>query len=79
MKAIAGTILIVASAIFYHARTDLAGRNISYGDAMDLIRTCDTAAKIFGVAGVILTGAGLLPNRHSSENGNARRDSDENH
>ena len=69
MKAIAGSILIVAAAIFYHARTDLAGRQIGFHERMGMIRTCEIAATISGVAGVLLIGVGLLPAKGLSGQG----------
>ena len=63
MKTIAGTILIVAAAIFYHARTDLAGRKIGYDERNEMIRTCQVASVLSGIAGVFLIGVGVLPVR----------------
>ena len=63
MKTIAGAILIVAAAIFYHARTDLAGRSIAYDERMGMIKVCQVASAVSGIAGILLVGVGLLPAR----------------
>ena len=63
MKTIAGATLIVAAAIFYHARTDLAGRKIGYDERMGMIKVCQVASSVSSVAGIILVGGGLLPAR----------------
>jgi hypothetical protein len=60
MKAITGSILIVAAAIFFQARVDLASSQIAIVEAKELARISHAASLLFGIAGVLLIGIELL-------------------
>jgi hypothetical protein len=61
MKAITGSILIVAAAIFFQARVDVASSQIAFVEAKELARISHAASLLFGIAGVLLIGMELLP------------------
>jgi hypothetical protein len=60
MKAITGAILIVAAAIFFQARVDLASGQIAFVEAKELARISLAASLLLGIAGVLFIGIELL-------------------
>ncbi len=66
MKTIAGAVLIVAAAIFYHARIEVEGSPVSHDSRKQIVRTCQVSAVLCGSVGLILlsTGAGRSLARH---------------
>ena len=60
MKAITGSILIVAAAIFLQVRVDVASSQIGFVGAKELVRISHAASLLFGIAGVLLIGIELL-------------------
>lgn len=60
MKAITGAILIVAAAIFFLARVDVASSQIAFVEAKELARISHAASLLFGIAGILLQGFFLL-------------------
>lgn len=60
MKAITGSILVVAAAIFLRVRVDVASSPIGIVEAKELVRISQAASLLFGIAGVLLIGMQLL-------------------
>jgi hypothetical protein len=60
MKAITGAILIVAAAIFFQARVDVASSQFAFVEAKELARISHAASLLFGIAGILLIGIELL-------------------
>jgi Mn2+/Fe2+ NRAMP family transporter len=60
MKAITGAILIVAAAVFFQARVDVASSQIAFVEAKELARISHAASLLFGIAGMLLIGIELL-------------------
>ena len=63
MKAITGAILIVAAALFFQARVDVASSQIGFVEAKELMRISHAASLLCGITGVLLIGIGVLPTK----------------